>query len=154
MPTFKSFSEYAQAIQKMEKEIDDNTSTIARDMGQRAQDIAASAADADIGGSFSGWRRSKPIELATKLKKIKNGVVLTPTRASAGPWTVAERGRNNGNASGFSGPGINRKTGATARTKSGGIRKVRAATGKRWNGHTDGRNAHGDTGRSRDGARP
>jgi hypothetical protein len=138
MATFSSFAEFGKALESMQKDIEANTVKIARDMGERAQRIAAAEAAADIGGSFSGWKRSNPIELDTKLKTIKNGVVLSPTRVSAGPWTVAERGRNSGNATGFSGPGINRSTGLTSRTKSGGLRKVRATKGKRWNGHTAG----------------
>ena len=137
MATFTSFAEFGRALEAMEKEIEANTVEIAGVMAKKAQSIAAAEANADIGGSFSGWRRSNPIELDTKLKKIKNGVVMTPTRASSGPWTVAESGRNHGNAGGFAGPGINRSTGLTARTKSGNLRKVRAVKAKRWNGYTD-----------------
>jgi hypothetical protein len=137
MATFNSFAAYADAVQKMNKDIDANTKNVAKDMGRKAQAIAAAEASADIGGSFSGWKRSNPIELDTKLKTIKNGVVMTPTRSSAGPWTVANQGRNHGNAGGFAGPGINRSSGTTSRTKSGGLRKVRAFKAKRWNGYTD-----------------
>lgn len=137
MATFSSFAEFGQAIAKMEADIERDRKVWALEMGKRAQSIAEAAASADLGGDpkFSGW---KP-PLDTHLKVIEGGVVLMPTRSSAGPWTVAERGRNQGNASGFSGPGINRKTGATARTKSGGVRKTRATGGKRWNGTTKGK---------------
>ena len=60
-------------------------------------------------------------------------------KSAAGPWTVAEFGRNQGNASGFSGPGLNRKTGLTSFTKAGNVRKTRAFGAKRWNGVTQGK---------------
>jgi hypothetical protein len=136
VPTFKSFGEFGREIDQMARDIERESKTrIALEMGVRAQAIAKNAASADLGGDpkFSGW---KP-PLDTHIKKIKDGVVMMPTKSGAGPWTVAEFGRHHGNASGFSGPGINRKTGKTSRTKSGALRKVRAIKGKRWNGYTD-----------------
>lgn len=139
MPAFSSFKDFGAAVERMEKDIEANTVRIAKEMAEKAQRIASGEANSAIGGSFSGWKRGNPIGLDTKLKTIKNGVVMTPTRTSAGPWTVGEKGRHNGNAGGFSGPGINHKTGATGRTKSGGLRKVGARRGKRWNGSTAGK---------------
>lgn len=136
MANFTSFDAYAKALDQMQKDVDKETRTIiAREMGERAQRIATTAASADLGGDpeFSGW---KP-QLDTRIKQTPVGVVLMPTRSSAGPWTVAEFGRHRGNASGFAGPGINRSTGKTSRTKSGGLRKVRATKGRRWNGTTN-----------------
>jgi hypothetical protein len=139
LPTFASFKAYGDAVDRMQKDIESESKTvIARAMGERAQSIATSAASADIGGSFSGWKRGNPIELVTQIKTIRNGVAVIPTKVSAGPWTVANQGRNQGNAGGFAGPGINRSTGRTSRTKSGGLRKVRATKAKRWNGTTRG----------------
>lgn len=134
MPTFKSFDEFGKALERMEKDIESKSKLLAREMGIKAQGIAEAAASADLGGDpkFSGWKPT----LDTKLFTIRTGVVVAPTRSGAGPWTVAEFGRHNGNAGGFSGPGVNRKTGLTSRTKSGGLRKVQASKGKRWNGHT------------------
>lgn len=111
-------------------------------MAEEAQKIAASQLPADLGGddSFSGWTRRSPISLTTTIRFTTSGAaVVHPTRSTAGPWTVAEIGRNKGNASGFSGPGINRRTGLTSRTKSGGIRKQRSRKAKRWNGYTSGK---------------
>jgi len=107
------------------------------DMAKAAQKIATRAASADLGGDpkFSGWAPT----LDTQIKGIRNGAILMPTRSSAGPWTVAEFGRNQGGSSGFQGPGINRKSGQTSRTKSGGLRKVRSFKAKRWNGYTRGK---------------
>jgi hypothetical protein len=138
MATFKSFAEFGQAMERMQKDLERDTKLYARAMAERAQSIAHAEAVADLGGdaAFSGWRRGSPIGLVTQLKTIPTGVAMIPTRASAGPWTVANQGRNQGNASGFSGPGINVRTGKTSRTKSGALRKVRARSAKRWNGTT------------------
>ena len=121
----------------MERDIEREYPRIGKEMAEKARPEAYRAAAADLGGDpkFSGW---KPwLKLEVKAKPF--GAVLMPTRQSAGPWTVAEIGRNQGNASGFAGPGVNRKTGLTARTKSGGLRKVRAVKAKRWNGYTAGK---------------
>lgn len=105
--------------------------------GKKAEDIAEREAAKDVGGDlkFRGWA---PV-LDTKWRLIDEGVLITPTRSSAGPWTVAEQGRNQGNASGFAGPGSTRTGGAIGRTKAGGVRSTRARAGKRWNGRTRGR---------------
>lgn len=109
-------------------------------------------ADLMLTGSRAGegWKRPGPLALSFKA----NGGRLLMHRAgrSAGVWRVAEEGRNQGNAGGFAGPGVNRETGMTARTKKGTVRKVRGGGGlasdvagpyaprkrKRWNGTTDG----------------
>lgn len=140
MATFTSFAAYASEVRKLSKAFDDKQMVeITRAMGVKAERIAGEVAAADLGGDakFSHWNRP----LATQLKDGKDGsTILTPTKDSAGPWTVATSGRNQGNAGGFAGPGVNRKTGRTARTKSGGVRKVRASGMKRWNGTTRGMN--------------
>lgn len=106
--------------------------------GEKAQKIAEQEASSDLGGDpkFSGWKPT----LDTRTKYLGDGrLMLMPTGRSAGPWTVAERGRNQGNAGGFAGPGVNRASGLTARTKSGAVRRVRASKGRRWNGRTAGK---------------
>lgn len=112
-------------------------------VGRRIQTIARNAASRDLGGndSFSGWRPGKPIPLATKVKPLSEGVgiVLSPERWSAGPWTVAEFGRGGG----FQGPGVSRGTGATARNKNGTVKKVRANR-SRYSGTTAGKNTASD----------
>lgn len=138
MPTFKSLEAVVAEMGKVAKDMEAGEKRrITREQAEAARKLAAGTAAADIGGSFSGWRRGNPIELDTQIKTTRNnGAVLFPTKTSAGPWTVAEKGRNQGNAGGFAGPGIGRN-GLTARTKSGGLRKVRARKAKRWNGRTD-----------------
>lgn len=116
-----------------------------REVGTRAKQLARQAASVDLGGDpkFSGWAPT----LDTKYRSLKGsqvGVVISPTRVSAGPWTVAQRGRNQGETGAVLGPGVNRKTGLTARTKSGGVRKVRAVQAKRWNGATAGKGTASD----------
>ena len=115
MATFASLKAYGEALDKMAKDLEQETKTrVALEMAHKAQSIAQGEANSDIGGSFSGWRRGAPIELVTQVKKIRDGYAVIPTRVSAGPWTVADQGRNQGNAGGFSGPGISKK-GTTSR---------------------------------------
>ena len=90
-------------------------------------------------GKGKGW--GVPLDVSTKKLREGNGILVIPTRYSAGPWTEVEQGRNRGETGAFAGPGINRKTGMTARTKAGGVRKVRAVQAKRWNGVTPARGA-------------
>lgn len=141
MPTWDSLGAFVADLEKVGKDLTGpEKRKITRDMGKKAQTIATGAANADIGGSFSGWRRGNPIELTTKLRTPGDGAtILSPDRSSAGPWTVAEKGRNHGESGGFLGPGVNRRTGLTARTRSGGVRRVRASRGRRWNGTTAGK---------------
>lgn len=139
--TFSSFKAFGAELSKLAEGMSGaEKAKITKAMGRQAQVIAERAASADLGGDpkFSGW----PPRLDTQLKTNGSGATtLMPTRHSAGPWTVAERGRNQGNARGFAGPGVNRRTGLTARTKNGGLRRVRTTTGRsNWNGYTRGKN--------------
>lgn len=132
------FAKVNAALTRLTKELDDPA--IAHALGKMGKEVAQREASADLGGDakFSGWQPY----LTTRYKVVDEGgpgALLMPNRRSAGPWTVAERGRNQGGASGFAGPGVNVKTGATARTKSGAVRKVRARKGRRWNGRTAGK---------------
>lgn len=154
MPTWRSFAAFSAAVAALGSDFNDaEVRKITRQMGKQAQDIANHAASRDLGGdrAFGGWNRGAPIPLDTRLRDGRNGAtILSPTRHSAGPWTVAEFGRNQGNASGFHGPGINRATGITSRTKSGGVRRVRTFRGRRWNGVTRGRDTATDATREMD----
>jgi hypothetical protein len=105
----------------------------------------AAAVRGDIGDeSMSGWWRGSAIDVAGSITLESSGVGIVPRGKGAGPLRVLDQGRNQGNASGFSGPGINSITGVTARTKSGAVRKTRARKGKRWNGTTQGKGTWGD----------
>lgn len=148
MPTFRSFAEFGHELNELGKDLNTTEKRkITKDMGDRAKQLAKRAAQNDLGGddSFSGWRRGNPMPLVTEVKPLSDGAsLLKPTKRSAGLWTTAEDGRNQGNASGFFGPGVNRSTGATARTKAGGVRKVRAFKRRRWNGTTAAKNTASD----------
>jgi hypothetical protein len=147
MPTWTSMADFGRDLAALEKDLTGpEQKRITRQMGLVAQQIAKQHAAKDLGGdrSFSGWLRGRPIPLDTRLRVVRDGTLLTPTRSSAGPWTVAEFGRNQGNAGGFSGPGINRRTGITSRTQSGGIRRVRGRQSRRWNGVTAGKGTASD----------
>lgn len=149
MPTFKSLADFNRELSALGKAMDAaEKRKITKDQAEKAQKIADRAAARDLGGdmAFSGWPRGNPIGLdETQIKKTRgDGHILTPTRSSAGPWTVADKGRNQGNASGFAGPGINRRTGRTSRTKSGALRKVRTTNARQWNGRTAGKGTAAD----------
>lgn len=113
-----------------------------RAIGEAVIPEAYRAAAADLGGDpkFSGWRPW----LELRVRTIPTGAVVSPTRSSAGPWTVAEYGRNT-----MAGPRtrIDRRTGNTRRLKRGGVSVVRGR-GRRWNGVTAGKGTATDaTGR-------
>lgn len=114
-------------------------------VGVAAKADAAKAARADLGGdgAFSGWKPLMPLQAKFQFHQDGKGITVSREPRSAGPWRVAEQGRNQGNASGFSGPGLNTKTGVTSRTKSGALR-TRARKGRRWNGTTQGKNTWSD----------
>lgn len=139
MPTWRSFADFDRELAKFGRELETvERRKITREQAEAMQSIATRVASADLGGDpkFSGWAPT----LDTKLKDLRTGAtLLTPTRVSAGPWTVAEIGRNQGNAGGFAGPGVNVSTGVTGRRKDGSLRKVRRRALRRWNGVTQGK---------------
>jgi hypothetical protein len=142
----RSFAGDAKAFGALAKDLaGDGLARTNREIGERAKRLAAQAAAADLGGDakFSGWVPELETQFRS-LRKPDQGVLISPTKRSAGPWTVAERGRNQGNAGGFAGPGVNRRTGATARRSDGTVRRVRASRGRRWNGTTQAKNTASD----------
>ena len=65
--------------------------------GVEAKKDAAAAAQRDLGGSFSNWRRNRPIRLDARFDHKGPGQLLVqPVRRSGGPWKVAESGRSAG----------------------------------------------------------
>jgi hypothetical protein len=140
VPTWNSMSAFVDDLTKTLSPAE--IRKITRAQAEAAQSIANRHASRDLGSdrAFSGWTRANRVQLDTQIRRVRGDAhLLTPTRSSAGPWTVAEQGRNQGNASGFAGPGINTRTGITSRTKSGAIRKVRSRRARRWNGTTQGK---------------
>jgi len=97
---------------------------IADKMGVRAKSLAKQSASADLGGDnvFSGWPKA-PLE--TRYDHLRPGAIsFHPTRRGAGPWTVAEFGRNQAAGPRMVGPRL---------TKTGRVSKAKQ---KRWNGKT------------------
>jgi hypothetical protein len=133
-----TFGTYAAKLDRFVKEMSDPA--MAHAIGKMAKESTQEAVAADLGGDqfFSGW--APELKTAYDVIKGKPAISFRPaSRRAAGPFTVAEIGRNQGNASGFSGPGLNRRTGVTSFTKSGRVRKQRAWAAKRWNGRTAGK---------------
>lgn len=136
-----TYGEFADTIGEYRKTLAaEGAKAIATAMGVKAKEIAAKTAAGDLGGDakFSGWKPT--LDTRFDFLDEPGTIGFHPTRTGAGPWTVAERGRNQGNSSGFAGPGVSAKTGLTSKTKSGKLKKVKASKGQRWNGYTRGKN--------------
>jgi hypothetical protein len=133
---------FARKMEAVQRDLTGQTSRsqMAR-VGKKLQPEIDRAVRGDLGDtSMSGWRRKGPIPIVGSSRALSDhAVIVEPVKPAKGPMAVLERGRNVGNAGGFSGPGVNRSTGATRRTKSGGVAKVRAFKAKRWNGYTAGK---------------
>lgn len=139
MPNWTSAAAFARDLERTQREIDrEGALEINKAAAREAQVIGYREAARDLGGDpkFSGW--PPWLELQTVVRR--NGVLLRPTRRSAGPWTVANVGRNRGSGTGgaFLGPGASRTTGETRRRKDGSVAKVREFRSRRWNGYTRG----------------
>lgn len=149
MPANNVAATIAKRVKALEKSVSDEEQRKRLvEVGVAMKPLAQQAARADLGGdaAFSGWAaKSGKIPLAVAFKLHRSGAAMTVHRSgkSAGPWTVAERGRNQGNAAGFSGPGMNHRTGVTSRTSTGKIRNRRTAA-RRWNGTTAGKSTFSD----------
>jgi hypothetical protein len=119
---------FALRVDRFEKSLTD--AQIGHALGKMAKAEAEKAASADLGGDpkFSGWAPT----LDTRYDIVRRGAILfKPTRRSAGPWTVAERGRNSG-----AGPGLGQSSTAMRFTPTGRVSRQRV---KRWNGRTAGK---------------
>jgi hypothetical protein len=143
MAVYQSYTAFSDALGALASDLPKSiTKQVTLAMGDEAQKIASRAASADLGGdrAHSGWG----VPLDTQLISKKDVTIMAPTRYSAGPWTVAERGRNQGETGRLLGPGISQKYGTTLRNKNGEVRKVRKSKAKRWNGTTTGKNTATD----------
>lgn len=136
----------AQALLRLPGEVQPSRA-MAQAVGDRLAPLVRQAIVADIGKpSMRNWpSKGEPEGRAIVLKGERaaefgtartGGVMIIRDRRGAGMVRLLDRGRNMGQAAGVAGPGVNRKTGITARTKSGNVRKVKAQAGKRWNGYT------------------
>lgn len=138
---------YARRLDALARELDrDVRRGIERKAAEHAQRLAKRAASADLGGDpkFSGWRPALDTQVLVKPR----ATLLTPTKRSAGPWTVAELGRHTDGGVGlFQGPGANLRTGRTSRSRKTGevvVRQRRQRATRRWNGRTLGKGTASD----------
>jgi hypothetical protein len=86
-----TFATFAAKLDRFSKDISDDAMSHA--LGKMAKAEATKAASADLGGDpkFSGWAPT----LDTRYDIVGPGrISFHPSRRSAGPWTVAEHGRN------------------------------------------------------------
>jgi hypothetical protein len=131
MPQWNSLVAFGRELAGFEGDLTDvEVRKITRTMGREGQVIAAKHAATDLGGdrAFSGWTRTNPIQLDTLLRNGADGAtIITPTRSSAGPWTVAQYGRNAAAGPRLIGPRL---------TRTGRVSKARQ---RRYNGRTRGR---------------
>jgi hypothetical protein len=124
-----TFASFAKRVDGFQKELGDDA--MGHALGKMAKAEATKAASADLGGDpkFSGW---KPV-LDTRYDIIGPGrISFHPSRMSAGPWTVAEFGRNSA-----SGPSL----ASSSLTPTGRVSKRRK---KRNNGRTKGKGTASD----------
>ena len=121
--TFESFN---RKVVRFQKELGDDATMHA--IGKMAKDEARKAASADLGGDpkFSGWAP----ELTTRYDIVGTGKLSfhPGSKRAAGPWTVAEIGRN-----AAQGPRLRSST----LTPTGRRRSARSM--RRWNGVTRGK---------------
>jgi hypothetical protein len=132
MPSWRSMSAFVDDLSKSLTPAE--IRKITRDQAEAAQKVANRHAARDLGGdrAFSGWRRSAPIPLDTVIRNSKDATILSPTKRTAGGWTVAEFGRNSSAGPRMVGPRL---------TKTGKISKRRA---RRYNGTTRGKGTASD----------
>ena len=119
-----TFASFDRRVAGFQKELGDDK--MGHALGKMAKDEAKKAASADLGGDpkFSGWAPT----LDTAYDIIGPGrISFKPKKRSAGPWTVAEFGRNQAAGPRMVGPRL---------TKTGRVSKARQ---KRYNGRTQGK---------------
>ena len=144
MTTFPEFSAKLEHLQREWSGVEGRRRL--ERVAQKTKGDVGEAVKGDLGDlSMSGWRRGNPIDVQGRYDVVTDSsFTVTPAKRGRGPMRVLEQGRNQGNAFGFSGPGVNAKTGATSRNADGSVRKVRARKGKRWNGRTAGKGTWSD----------
>lgn len=117
-----TFASFGRRLDNFSKAMTDDA--LSHSLGKMAKEEATKAASTDLGGDpkFSGWAPT----LDTRYDIIGPGrISFHPSRRSAGPWTVAQFGRNAG-----AGPAIGSKG--------------RRGTRRRWNGRTSGKGTADD----------
>ncbi len=129
-----TFASFDAKVDRFQRTLSDDR--MAHTIGKMAKEQARKAAEADLGSdaAFSGWRRGRPVELRTRYDILGPGKIgFKPgSRGAAGPWTVAEFGRNSTAGPRMVGPRL---------TKTGKVSRARV---KRYNGRTDGKQTASD----------
>ena len=132
------FSAVDRTMKAVQDTVGDKGLTVmATKCGMRAKELAEKAELADLGPErgFSGWLKKDGslMPLEVRFDHVRPGaIVVHPTGQSAGPWTVAEFGRNQAAGPRMVGPRL---------TKTGRVSKAKA---KRWNGKTQPKNTASD----------
>lgn len=126
----ESFASFGRRVERFTAELSDDAQL--HEIGRMAKVEAEKAASADLGGDpkFSGWSA----RLDNRYDIVGPGKLsFHPTRRSAGPWTVAQYGRN-------------QSSGPSLRLSSIGVtgRRKRAGAMRRWNGQTSGKGTADD----------
>ena len=124
-----TFGSFNVKLGRLQKELTDEA--LMHDIGKMAKAEATKAASADLGGDpmHSGWG----VPLVTRYDIVGPGKLsFHPSRKSAGPWRVAEEGRNQ-----TAGPSLR----SSSMTPTGRKRKAKA---RRYNGQTKGKDTATD----------
>ncbi len=131
MPTWTSIPAYQAEYDKLELDIQRRQREMGTAIAKAVLPEGYRAAAADLGGDpkVSGWRPW----LELQVRSGDYGASITPTKYSAGPWTVAEYGRNS-----LAGPMPRRTRGGGVRVLRSGRTSMRSRRG-RWNGVTAGK---------------
>lgn len=127
MATFNNPEAFFREVQALERDLENRRRDMGRAVAEAVRPEGYRAAARKLGGDpkFSGW---KPW-LELRVRTNPSGATLQPTRRSAGPWTVAEVGRNQ-----MAGPSP-RESSISIKT---GRRKRAGRRFRRWNGQTAG----------------
>ncbi len=134
MPTF-TVESFQRELARLERDVENSRRDIGRAVAEAAKPEGYRAAAADLGGDpkFSGW--APWLELQVRSKAY--GAAIMPTKSSAGPWTVAQYGRNS-----MAGPMPRRTRGGGVKVLKSGRVSMRGL--RRWNGVTAGKGTADD----------
>lgn len=124
-----TFASIGAKVERLKKDMTDDS--LSNAMGVKAKKLADQAASSDLGGDakFSGWAP----KLDTRYDIVGRGrISFKPTRRSAGPWTVAQWGRNSAEGPSLADSSLT-PTGRVSRRKK-----------KRYNGKTKGKDTADD----------
>ena len=144
MPTWNSPQAFAAAFDRFERDAQDAVLEITEAQAENAIEVATGEARRDLGGDtrFSGWSGpSRDLSyLNVRRLRSRKGHIVYPDKKAAGPWKVAESGRQNMQK--LFGPAIVQRDGEMAQLrykKDGTMRTFRTGKVKRFTGWTAGK---------------